>query len=209
MKKLVLLGAGGHGKVVGEIAELMQEWDDIEFLDDRFPGVSEHLNWKVTGKFLDYDKFDKLEAEFGVSIGDNHIRLNFIEKLSNEGYHCPRFIHPAATVSKNVKVGDASVIMPNVTINIDCIVEEACIINTASIIEHDCTIQKGAHISPGAKLGGGVKVGKYSWIGIGASIIPNVKIGNKVTIGAGSVVINDIEDGITVAGNPAKIIKKS
>jgi len=208
MKKLVLLGAGGHGKVVGEIAEQMQKWDNIEFLDDNFPDISKHLNWKITGKFLDYDNFDKSEAEFGVSIGDNHIRSDLINKLSKAGFQCPKLIHPAAVISRNVEIGSASVIMPNVTINTDCIVEEGCIINSASIIEHDCRIRKGAHISPGAKLGGNVKVGECSWVGIGASILPGVKLGRNVTIGAGAVVINNIEDGVTAVGNPARIVAK-
>lgn len=209
MKKIVLLGAGGHGKVVADIAGLMQKWSDIEFLDDRFPKLVRNLNWNIVGKLSDYEKYDKSEVEFGVSIGNNHIRLNLINELSNADYLCPRLIHPSAMISKDVEVGDASVIMPNVTINIDSIVEEGCILNTASIIEHDCVIKKGAHISPGVKLGGGVKVGKYSWVGIGASILPGVNIGNEVIIGAGAVIINDIDDGVTVAGNPAKIIKKA
>lgn len=208
MKKIVLLGAGGHGKVVGEIAELMKKWSDIEFLDDCFPDISKSLSWKVTGKLIDYNQFDKSEAEFGVSIGDNHIRLNLINKLSEAGFQCPKLIHPAAVISQNVEIGFASVIMPNVTINIDCIVEEGCIINSASIIEHDCQIRKGAHISPGAKLGGNVKVGECSWVGIGASILPGVKLGKNVTIGAGAVVINNIEDDVTVVGNPARIVAK-
>lgn len=206
MNKLILIGAGGHGKVVADSAALCGNWRSIEFLDDAYPELSRTSNWQVIGKIDDYANFIDSETQFTVSIGQNIVRLKIIEKLHQANTSLPVIAHPSAFISDRQNVGDATVVMAQAAINVDCKIGQGCIINTGATVDHDCNLADGVHISPGAHLAGGVSIGKRSSIGIGAVVTPGVKIGENVIVGAGSTVLEDIEDGTTVIGNPARSI---
>jgi len=206
MKRLAILGASGHGKVVAEIAELLG-WN-VVFFDDAFPSVDCLEHWEVVGNTEDL--LDVL-TNFGgcfVAIGNNKIRLAKQVLLMEKGVDCPVLVHPSAVVSGYAKVGVGSVVMAGAVINPFAQIKQACIINTASSIDHDCVIADGVHISPNANLAGAVSVGKYSWIGVGASVKQCLKIGENAVVGAGAAVVKDVLDGLTVVGVPAKPVLK-
>lgn len=206
MAGLMILGAGGHGKVVSEIAFLMNKWDEIVFLDDNkdlknvngFPvvgGLGDYLNYK-----------DKYEYAF-VAIGNNKFRLELIKNIIKDGFTVPILIHPFTYISKSCQIGEGTVIMAGSVINTCSDIGKGCIINTSSSIDHDCILKDGVHISPGAHIGGTTHVGENTWICIGSSIINNITIGNNVVVAAGSVVTRNISNNVMVAGIPAKIKK--
>lgn len=207
MSRLILIGAGGHGKVVADIAHVMQKWESIEFLDDQFPKLTNISSWQVTGKIDEYINLIDKQLSFGVTVGSNKLRLDIIHRLIKSGLHLPTIVHPTAFVSESNILGDATVVMAQAAINIGSQIGSGCIINTGSTVDHDCILADGVHVSPGGHLAGGVKIGERSWIGLGATVNPGITIGNDVIVGAGAVVINDIGEGLTVVGSPAKAIK--
>lgn len=209
MKKLLILGAGGHGKVVADAAICQGEYKEICFLDDGVNVSVQNSYGKIIGCFSDSYEMKGVFSEVAVAIGDNKLRLEWINNLINFGYNLPVIIHPSAAVSTTVKISEGTVVMANAVINPDSYVGKGCIINTASSVDHDCSLKEGVHISPGAHLAGNVSIGRLSWVGTNASIIPNCYIEEDVIIAAGAVVIKDInKKGATVMGIPAQIIEK-
>ncbi|MBE0484498.1 MAG: acetyltransferase [Bacterioplanes sp.] len=206
MKRLAILGASGHGKVVAEIAEL-NGWD-VVFFDDAFPSVTGLAHWSVIGNTDDL--LTDLQCFDGcfVAIGNNRIRLDKQRMLAKKGATLPVLIHPSAVVSRYAKVEAGCVVMAGAVINPFALVQQACIVNTAATIDHDCVLAEGVHISPSANLAGAVSVGACSWVGIGASVKQCLKIGANVVVGAGAAVVLDIADNLTVVGVPAKVLIK-
>ncbi|MFS3928314.1 acetyltransferase [Priestia flexa] len=204
MAKLLILGAGGHGKVVSEIAQLMKQWDEIAFLDDR-EDISEVMGIPIVGKLADLQVLSS-EYEYAfVAIGNNAARLKWIEELNTHQFKIPNLVHPSSIVSAKSYIEEGTVIMAGAVINPDVRIGRSCIINTASTIDHECILQEGVHTSPGVNIGGTVRVGKRTWICIGASIINNINIGDDSIIAAGAVVIKDVPNNVLVAGVPASI----
>lgn len=199
-KRVVIIGAGGHGKVVADI--VIKSGDKLlGFLDDSASG--EICGFTVLGKVSDYERFG--DAECIVAIGNSAIREKLANSLCVKWYTA---IHPKAVISSfGVGIGEGSVVMANAVINSCAKVGKHCIINTSAVVEHDNLIGNFSHISVGAKLGGTVNVGKHSWVGIGATVKNNIRICDNCLIGAGAVVINDIRESGTYVGVPARKIK--
>lgn len=204
MKTLMIIGAGGHGKVVADAAACTKQWDKIVFSDKRYPELFDTGHWSVICDDNDLTENDKHKYDFIVAIGDNHIRYKLHQELIKKGFNLVNVIHPSAEISAHADIGVGNVIMANVVVNVDAKIGDACIVNTAATVDHGCIIDDGVHISPGVHLAGQVEVGKHSWVGIGATVTQLVVIGENVTIGAGSVAIENIPDGKTAIGIPAK-----
>jgi sugar O-acyltransferase (sialic acid O-acetyltransferase NeuD family) len=207
MAGLLILGAGGHGKVVAEIALMLNKWANLAFLDDN-SRVRTVNNIPVIGKLEDYHLYKNDFTDAFVALGNNHLRLEWINKLYNIGYRIPTITHPFTSISKFSNLGMGTVVMPGAVINTGATVGNACIINTSSSIDHDCVLEDGIHISPGVHLGGTVSIGSCTWACLGSQIINNVNIGRNVVIAAGAVVIDNIPDNVMVSGIPAMIKKR-
>ena len=205
MRKLALLGAGGHGKVVADSA-LCAGWQEVVFYDDAWPRVQSCGPWPVAGNSeqlrLDMAGFDGVV----VTIGNNAVRLDKQRWLQQGGAALVSVVHPAACVSRYASIGPGSVVMAGAVLNIDAKLGKACIINTGATVDHDCQLADGVHVSPGAHLSGEVQVGQASWIGVGAAIKQGVTLGERVMVGAGAVVIRSVADDVTVVGNPARVM---
>ena len=202
-KKLAIMGASGHGKVLADLAEL-NGWQNIVFYDDSKPKGSHIEHWKVVGNYSELLK--DLNTVDGVilGIGNNDTRLSLHKHLREKSAPLVSLVHPSAVVSPYSELGLGCVVMANAVISSFVKIEDACIINTASSIDHECYLADGVHISPGVNVAGGVIVGKRSWLGIGCSVKQQVLIGKDVTVGAGAAVVNDIPDEQTVVGVPAR-----
>ena len=203
MKRLAILGASGHGKVVADIAECCG-WQQIDFFDDAWPDVGVNGHWQVIG---DTAALVQVLSEYSgviVAIGNNLIRAAKFELLHK--CHAPMIslIHPDTTISRYSSIGAGSVVMAGVVVNIDTTVAEGVILNTGCSIDHDCYLGRFVHISPGACLAGSVHVGDESWIGIGASVRQSISIGTKVTVGAGAAVVSNLPDEVKAMGVPAR-----
>jgi sugar O-acyltransferase (sialic acid O-acetyltransferase NeuD family) len=206
MNKLLVIGAGGHGKVVADTAREMALWDLISFVDSRYPEQKKCSAWQVTAADLPALSDDYIGADFIVAIGNNELRLKLYSEAIAKGFTPVNVIHPFSYISPDVSLGKGIVIFAGSVINIDSSIGDASIINTGATIDHDCFLSAGVHISPGVNLAGGVSVGQCSWVGIGASVKQLVEIGDNVIVGAGSAVVSNIESDVTVVGVPARSV---
>lgn len=197
---LFILGAGGHGRVVADIAEQLG-FQNIRFVDGRWPVLVANLHWPVVAAAFNQRHYGS--ACF-VAIGNNVARLDSVRELNSKQCLMPILVHPSAAVSTYAVVGQGSVVMPQTVINSGAGIGMGCIVNTAATIDHDCRIGDGVHLSPGVHLAGGVTVGEASWIGIGACVKEGCRIGSNVIVAAGAVVVKDIADGTRVFGVPAR-----
>lgn len=201
-KKLLIIGASGHGKVCADIAFKMNQWNEIAFLDDNPPKKSV-LGFKVIGKLIDAVHYVD-DYDFFVGIGDNDTREKIQKQLEQLGANIPVLIHPNAVIGEDVQIGIGTALMPGVVINCSTRIGKGCIINTGATIDHDNTIEDYVHISPGVHLAGSVTIGQRSWLGIGSNVINNINITRSVVIGAGAVVTKNICESGVYVGVPAR-----
>ena len=146
--RLIILGAGGHGRVVADIAEQIGKYDEVFFLDDN------SKDDKVIGKCEDFEKFKSVDTEMYPAFGNNKGRVDWENRIEDAGIKLAKIIHPLAYVSPKAYIADGCVIMPYAIINTATVVEKACIINIGAIIDHDCILEEGCHIAPGVIVKG-------------------------------------------------------
>ena len=207
MKRLAILGASGHGRVVADAA-LLAGWDEVIFFDDAFPKKQTTGGWQVLGNTDELVKLAGTIDGVVVAIGDNSTRVAKQREMVKAKIVIATVLHPAAVVSSRARLGLGSVVMAGAVVNPFATLGAACIVNTSASVDHDCVLGDGVHISPGARLGGTVRVGNESWIGIGAAVREGISIGANVRIGAGAAVVDDVPDGLTVGGVPARPLEK-
>lgn len=199
-RKLRIIGAGGHGKVVADIAR-RNGYADIAFLDDQ----AEAKTWggyPVEGVSRDAEKYP--DADFIVAIGNGTVRERLQEWLAERGLSITTLIHPNAVVAETAVIGEGSVVMAGAVINPDAVLGRGVIVNTCASVDHDCRIGQYVHIAVGARIAGTVTLEDRAWIGAGAVVINNLTVAAGCTIGAGAVVVKDITESGTYIGVPAK-----
>lgn len=201
MKKLIVIGAGGHGKVVADIA-IKCGYTIEAFLDDEKAGGTV-MGLPVLGTCLDIPRYAD-EHEFIIAIGSGHARKEICERYQ---VSWATLVHPLSSVGWGAELGEGTVVMAGAVINADAKVGKHCIINSGAVVEHDNLIGNYSHISPNAALAGTVCIGERVHVGIGSSIKNNLTIADDVIIGAGAVVVEDIVEHGTYVGVPAYRIK--
>lgn len=197
MKKLVIIGASGHGKVVADIAR-RNGYKEIVFLDDD-DNIHECGGYPVIGKSFEAGTID---ADVIIGIGNAGVRKQMQESITDE--KLVTLIHPDAVIAEDVVMGAGTVVMAGAVINPGTHIGKGCIINTCSSVDHDCTVGDFVHVAVGSHLCGTVNVGDGTWIGAGATVSNNVFICPDCMIGAGAVVIKEIKESGTYVGVPAK-----
>ncbi|ROT46368.1 acetyltransferase [Pusillimonas sp. NJUB218] len=205
MKRLALLGAGGHGKVVADMAGLVG-WDKISFFDDAWPQLIRNGHWGIVGdSTVLLSRLSQFDGVL-VSIGDCEMRWERHSVLQSAGAVMATIVHPAAIISPYATLGAGTVVMAGTVLNVDVAIGQAAIINTGATVDHDCRLGDAVHICPGAHLSGNVRVGNRSWVGVGAVVKQGIVIGEKALVGAGAVVVRNVAAGLTVVGNPARSV---
>jgi UDP-N-acetylbacillosamine N-acetyltransferase len=209
-ERLVIWGAGGHAKVVADIARLRGYAAIVAFIDD---ANLERIGKTFCGSpVYGADSLRELQQAGAtaaiVAIGDCRPRLERTWKLVRYGFRLATLVHPSGVVAADVSLGAGAVIAAGAVVNPGAAVGMAAIVNTAAVVEHDCAIGDGSHIGPGARLAGRVSVGRETWVGIGATVIENVSIGDGAVIGAGSVVLRDVAPRQVAYGVPARTVRE-
>lgn len=208
-RSLLLWGAGGHGKVVADVARAAG-WTLAGYVDAE-PAKRGHVV-EPGGARVIYDETELFAAlatadrPFGavaVALGDNALRLKAWQRLRDRAV-LPALVHPSAVISPSAVLGEATVVMPLAVVNAGVRIGAAAIVNTGAIVEHDCQVGNAVHLSPRSTLAGGVSVEDLAWIGAGATVIQNLRVGAASRVGAGAVVIRDVAGGVTVVGCPAR-----
>ena len=191
-KKLAIIGAGGHGKVVGEIA-LLNQYENIHFFDDKINEIK-NFPFTIIGNLLQLKDNLKDYDDFFVAIGDNKARHKMILWLREVEVNIVSLTHPKSTISKLSSIGIGTCVMANAAVNPGTHIKEGVIINTSSSIDHDCVIEGYSHISPNCSLSGNVSIGKFTHLGTATSVHPGIHIGSNVKTGIGSKVYQNIFD---------------
>ncbi|MFV8814286.1 acetyltransferase [Aerococcus urinaeequi] len=199
---LIVIGASGHGKVVAEIAELTNKYEQIYFMDDYSEDKMFH-GYQNLGPTTGLDKY-KNSTDVFVAIGDNRIRAEKLQDFENNGFSIATLVHPNAVISPSTSIGRGTVVMAGVIINASTEIGFGNIINTNVSVDHDCKLGDFVHISPGTTIAGSVSIGSNTWIGAGSVIINNIYISEHTLVGAGGVVVQDIVQSGTYIGVPVK-----
>lgn len=213
MKKIVLLGAGGHAL---SVIDSIQAKGDYEII-----GITD-LGSALGEKVLGYDVIGddaKLQAVFnsGVkyafvtvgSIGNTFFRKKLFKLLKDIGFILPSIIDPSSYIGCEVSMGEGVLVGKNTVVNAMSTIGDMAIINTGAIVEHGCRIEKFAHIGPGAVICGDVKIGTDTHVGANATVLQGVTIENDCLIGAGSVVVHDVPSKVVAFGNPCKVVRNN
>ncbi len=207
MKNLVIWGAGGHGRVILDIARAMGTFDQIAFCDDRAAADGELAGAPVLSGSL--ERIRSLGFTWlVVAIGDNAVRARCFARAIEAGLQPATCIHPTAWISRRAQIGEGTVVMPRVVVQTEARIGVNCILNTGVIVEHDCEVGDHAHLSPSATLCGNVTVGELAHLGAGVTAIPGSRIGAGAVVGAGSVVLREVAADTTVVGVPARILQR-
>jgi UDP-perosamine 4-acetyltransferase len=207
--QVVILGAGGHGKVVLDIIRAQGDCEPVGFVDadTRLTGTKVG-GLPVFGPLNVLPRLRQQKVTHAiVAIGDNRTRLRYAGAVEGEGFELINAIHPTAFVSPTARLGRNVAICPNASIITEARLADAVIINTGAIVEHECEIGEAVHVAPAACVAGRARVGAFAFIGMGAHIIQCLSVGDGATVGAGAVVLEDVPDGATVVGVPARVVK--
>lgn len=201
--KLVVWGAGGHGKVVVDALLARNDCDVIGILDDDPAKLGKSV-LGVPILFRHLDELSKLPCDgVALAIGDNYTRHAKLCELRNRALKPANVLHPSAHVSPFAKLGEGVTILAGATVNPGTVIEDGACVNTSASVDHDNRLGLCCHIFPNATLAGGVQVGEFTYIGSGAVVLPNLVVHEFAYVGAGAVVIGPVPQGIIVGGVPA------
>jgi sugar O-acyltransferase (sialic acid O-acetyltransferase NeuD family) len=200
IERILIVGAGGHAKVVVDAIMASRIKANVCFVDDD-PATygSILLNFPVLGNL---EGVLTAGDVVHVAIGNNLVRERMFLKTDMARFL--RVIHPAACVSQWASLGSGSFVAATAVVGPDAGLGRGVIVNHGAIVDHDCEVGDFSHIAPGASLAGNVKLGVKVMVGAGARILPGIHIGDEAVVGAGAIVVSDVAAGVIVKGVPAK-----
>ena len=206
-KRLLIVGAGGHARVVASVVLELKSYRLAGFVDRHAPDRTERiLGAPVIGMWGDIEKLYRKGIQYAaLAIGDNRERERLQKRLLAIGYRLPVLMHPTAHVEKSAAIGQGTLIAAGAMVGTLAVIGEGSIINTGAIIDHETVLGTFVHVAPGSTIAGRVRIGHACFIGIGARVIDQVSIGASAVIGAGAVVLSNIPAGKTAVGIPARV----
>ncbi len=210
MEKLIIIGAGGHARVVLDVAIATRRFEPLGFVDDNRKAGLLIDGLPVLGNL---ERIPSFVAEHGpvsfvVAIGDNFARSQVVERIESISPEITWtvVIDPSAVISPRASIGKGAMIMPGVVINPAVSIGRHAIINNNTSLAHDNVFGDFSSTGPGVNTGGGVSVGAFSHVGVGAAVSHDITIGTNTVIGAGSVIIRHCPENAIVVGVPGRTV---
>lgn len=211
-KNIVIVGAGGHAKVVIDVLEREGKYRIVGILDPHRNVGDSISGYSVVGSEVNIVSLRDSMSIYGVviAVGDNFMRASIAANLVkfDPDLVFISSIHPSAILGSRVQIGEGSIVMAGACINSDAVIGRLCIVNTRASIDHDAIFGDYSSMGPGAVCGGQCKVGEYTAIGIGSVLKHSVNIGEHTVLGAGSLVLRSIESNVVAYGSPAETARK-
>ena len=212
MKKVVIIGAGGHGREVADVLRLQQERETNfplhGFVDDDASLHGRLIDGlKVLGDWSWFERANREEVSVICAVGLPEVRKSLTERAGSLGLSFASAISPLAYISPRAKIGRGVMIFPFTFVSTATEIGDHAIVHTPSFIGHDTKISPYTTICPGVSIAGNISIGEGCWIGIGSSIIQGKTIGDWSYIGAGAAVTQDLPSHVVAVGVPARPIK--
>lgn len=211
-RPVVILGAGGHARVVLDALRSRGEREVVAALEAdpaRHGGDLDGV--PIVGgddRLDDYPARDFAVAVAVVGFGAKVVRHALAQLLRSKGYELVTVVHASAVVSPRASLAPGAQVMAGAVVNPGATLAADAIVNTGAVVEHDCVVGRGAHLGPRAVLGGGVLIGPEAQLGLGAIVLPHLRVGTRAVVGAGAVVLRDVADDAVVVGAPARAMAK-
>lgn len=189
MKEIVVLGGGGHGKVVVEAIIRERKYKLEGIIDPCLKINSKVMGVPILGGdecLIELYKRGVRFAAIGIgTVGQYAVKKKIWNRLIKIGFELPSILHPHSSISLSAKIGPGAFIAAGAVIGAGAVLKDGVIVNTCASIDHDCCIGKFSHVAPGAILCGNVSVGECVHVGAGAIIIQNLTVSDKSFIKAG------------------------
>lgn len=210
MDEIVVIGGGGHAKVVVSILRKLQRYRIVGYTDPEGRGSLLGAPYLGADRELAAlaSRLQKLNAVLAIGqVGLGEKRHEIWTRLQSQVLSFPAIVSPAAIVNEGVSFGDGTVVMDGVVINCGAKIGCGAIVNTNSTIEHDVVLEDWVHVAPGATISGGVTVGRFSMVGAGSTVIEGIKIASGCMVGAGATIVRDLTKPGVYVGTPARRIR--
>ena len=207
MKNIVVVGGGGHARVVISLIKKLGRYKLVGFTDPEQSAEMLDVPYLGDDGALAAVLRDHAPCSAALGIGNTSIsdrRVKKAAQLVEMGFDLPALISPSAVVNEDVSIGDGTVVFDAAVVVTGARIGAACILNTGCCVDHDCRVGDGVHLAPGSVLSGGVDVGRLAMIGVGAVVIQNRKVSECCLVGAGATVTTDLMEAGVYAGTPAR-----
>lgn len=205
-ERVIVVGAGGHAKVVIDVLRAAGH-EVVALFDDDASRHGQLFRGVPVAGAADAVVAHAAAAglrHFLVAIGHNAVRLGIARRLEAAGLEGIAAVHPSAVVAPGVTLGPGTVVMPGACLNADARLGAHVIVNTGARVDHDCVVGDGVHLAPGVVLCGNVRIGELAFLGAGSTVIPGMAIGARASVGAASAVVRPVADDNKVRGVPAR-----
>ncbi|HWA74813.1 MAG TPA: NeuD/PglB/VioB family sugar acetyltransferase [Polyangiaceae bacterium] len=203
--RLIVFGAGGHGRVVADAARAAG-FSVLGFLDDA-PHLAgtERDGLRIFGGFAWLA--DKAGLGVALGVGANAAREVVATRVRAAGLQLVSIVHPSAVVSPYAGLAEGSVVLAAAVVNTGARIGIGAIVNSGAVVEHDATVGDFAHVSPNATLSGAAAAGARSHVGAAACILPERVLGERSILGAGGVLVTDVPARSVAVGVPARVVR--
>ena len=211
MKRVVIIGAGGHAREVAEILRACShDTAVLGFVDDQPELEGKIINGlPILGGWSWFHSADMAEVAVICAVGSPEARRNLALRATESGLSFCNAVSPLAYVSPNARIGQGVMVFPNAVISTDCALGDHTIINVASTVSHDTELGSFSTLNPGVHVAGNVSIGEGCYLGVGASVIHGISVGAWSMVGGGAIVTGDLPANVTAVGVPAKVIKSN
>ena len=203
--RLLIVGAGGHAKVILDAARKSHAFERLALLDENPANWGKRISGiEIVGGQELLSRLDSRLWQAIVAVGDNVIRRRLVARVEEAGWRFARVVHPSAQIGEDVEIGDGAVVLARVVINSAAHIGRHAIVNSAAVVEHDCFVGDYAHLAPASCMAGGARLEEGALLGLRATVLPGRTVGAWAVAGAGAVVTRDLSANALATGMPAR-----